>query len=130
QIICQGLLEGRPRREILLQLQQRVPRLGPWNPQHLAEDIRRLRRPSNNATMLPAVLPAEIEKDQVIDVIAKAIGAGGTWVTIAKQLNGSGFRPPRGEAFTPIGVRQLFMRSKGLTHFRLPTIKPPPPSDS
>jgi len=120
QIIRQGLIDYRPRGEIRRQLEAEAPRLGPWDPQRLSEAIRQLRRGVLGIDPLPAMLPAEQEKQRVLDLIDQAIAAGRTWVQTAIALNEAGLRPPRGTAFTPVQVRLLFLRARGLRSFKLP----------
>ncbi len=119
ETIRQGLLENRPRSEIIRQLQEQAPRLGPWDPQRLSEAIRQLRRGARDVEALPAMLPAEQEKQRVLDLIDKGLAAGGAWKAIAVSLNESGLRPPRGVAFTPIGIRLLYLRAHGRRSLKL-----------
>jgi DNA invertase Pin-like site-specific DNA recombinase len=120
QLIRQGLVENRPRREILSQLETEVPRLGPWTPQRLSDYIRQLRQEdAAERERLPTVLPAEQEKQRVLAFTEQALGAGQTWKAIAVSLNQAGFRPPRGRAFTPVQVRLLYLRAHGLSSFKL-----------
>ena len=121
QIIRQGLLDNSPRPEILHQLQEQAPRLGPWDPQRLSEAIRQLRRETRSVDALPAVLPAEAERQRAIVLIEQALVARKRWTTIAAELNQAGLRPPRSQSFTPGQVRLLYMRAHGLRSFRLPT---------
>ena len=121
RIIRQGLLENRPRPEILRQLQEQAPRLGPWDPQRLSDAIRRLRRGVHGVDALPTSLPADEEKQRVLALIEIELAAGKTWTKIAAGLNQAGLRPPRGQAFTPVQVRLLFLRAHGLRSFKLPT---------
>jgi len=50
---------------------------------------------------LPAVLPAEEAKQQVLTFVDEGLDAGRDWKMIAVALNETGLRPPRGTAFTP-----------------------------
>lgn len=120
QIIRQGLLDRRPRPEILHQLAAEVPRL-PWDPQRLSEAIRQLRRGVGGVDPLPPVLPAEQDKQRIVDLIQRALAAGKTWTSIASGLNETGIRPPRGTMFTPVQVRLLYLRAHGLRSFKLPS---------
>jgi DNA invertase Pin-like site-specific DNA recombinase len=119
QIIRQGLIENLPRPEILNRLRAQAPRLGPWDPQRLSNHIRHLRRPISGIEPLPAVLPAEEDKQRVLALIGQALDAGKTWRAIAVLLNDAGLRPPRGTAFTPVQVRLLYMRAHRLKSFKL-----------
>jgi DNA invertase Pin-like site-specific DNA recombinase len=120
QLIRQGLRENRPRPEILGQLRAEAPRLGPWTPQRLSDYICRLRRDdASGPTPLPAVLPADQEKQRVLALTEQALGAGQTWKAIAVSLSEAGLRPPRGQAFTPVQLRLLYMRAHGLTSLKL-----------
>ena len=124
EIIRQGLLEKRRRPEILRQLQDQAPRLGPWDPQRLSDAIRQLRRGTADVDALPRVLPAEREKEKVLNFIEEGLAAGSAWKTLAVALNESGLKPPRGTVFTPVQVRLLYLRARGLKSLRLPA----PPS--
>jgi DNA invertase Pin-like site-specific DNA recombinase len=127
EIIRQGLIENRSRPEILCQLQEQAARLGPWDPQRLSEAIRQLRRGTPHIEALPAVLPAEREKKQVLDLIDQGLAAGRNWKGIAVALNEAGLRPPRGRNFTPVQVRLLYLRAHGLRSFTLPSSRPDKP---
>jgi hypothetical protein len=121
QLICQGLIENLPRPEILRQLEAEAPRLGPWTPQRLSDYIRLLRgRRISGIEPLPAVLPAEEQKQRTLALTEQALSGGKTWKAIAILLNEAGLRPPRGTAFTPVQVRLLYLRAHGLNSFRLP----------
>lgn len=120
QLVRQGLVENRPRPEILGHLETEVPRLGPWTPQRLSDYIVQLRREdASERDPLLAVLPAEQEKQRVLAFTERALGAGQTWKAIAVSLNQAGLRPPRGPAFTPVQVRLLYLRAHGLHSFKL-----------
>jgi DNA invertase Pin-like site-specific DNA recombinase len=121
QLLRQGLVDNTPRPEILRQLQDQAPRLGPWDPQRLSEAIRQLRRGVPGVEPLPPVLPADQEKRRVLGLIEEALGTGKTWTTIATALNEAGLRPPRGPSFTPVQVRLLYLRARGLRSFKLPS---------
>jgi hypothetical protein len=121
QIIRQGLLNNSPRPQILHQLTEEVPRLGPWNPQRLSDEIRQLRKGVAGLESLPTMLPAEMEKNEILEIIDQGIAALENWKTIAARLNAAGLRPPRGTVFTPVQIRLLYMRARGLRSFRLPT---------
>jgi len=121
QIIRQGLLERRPRPEILRDLQAQAPRLGPWEPQRLSDFIHQLRRGVAGIEPLPPVLPVEQDKQHVLDLIDTALAARGTWTSMAIALNEAGLKPPRGEMFTPVQLRLLYMRAHGLRSFKLPS---------
>jgi hypothetical protein len=99
----------------LRQLGDPAPRLGPWDPQRLSDEIRRMKKGVSCPVSLPDVLPADLEKQQVLDVIEKGLAAGEQWKTIAIQLTNSGLKPPRGPRFTPVQVRLLYLRGRGLT---------------
>jgi len=120
QIIRQALVDKTPRPEIIRQLQVQAPRLGPWNPQRLSDEIWQLRKGVPGIEPLPAVLPAEIERNEVLEIVEQGLAVFDNWKTIAARLNEGGLRPPRGSAFTPVQVRLLYMRSKGLSSFTLP----------
>jgi uncharacterized protein YjiS (DUF1127 family) len=120
QLLRQGLVDNTPRPEILRQLQDQAPRLGPWDPQRLSDAIRQLRRGVPGVEPLPPVLPADQEKQRVLGLIEEALGTGKTWTTIATALNEAGLRPPRGPSFTPLQVRLLYLRARGLRSFKLP----------
>ena len=120
-IISRALVENRPRPEIREDLEKQAPRLGPWTPQRLSDEIRQIRRGAPRTPPLPTMLPAQLEKDQVLEEIERGIAAGENWTTLATRLNDSALRPPRGRAFTPVQVRLLYLRSKGLTAFKLPS---------
>ena len=125
EIIRDGLLDHhRPRPEILRQLNEQAPRLGPWEPQRLSDEIRRLRKGISAPKMLPTVLPAEREKQQILQVIEDSLRVYENWKTIAIKLNASGLRPPRGHGFTPVQCRLLYMRAHGLSSFKLPPAAP------
>jgi hypothetical protein len=97
-----------------------APRLGPWTAQRLSDFIRELRRRrSPGLEPLPAILPAQEEKQRVLALMEEALGTGKTWKAIAVLLNESGLRPPRGVAFTPVQARLLYMRAHGLDSFKL-----------
>jgi len=123
QIIRQGLLDRRSRPEILRQLAAEAPRL-PWDPQRLSEAIRQLRRGVGDVDPLPRVLPAEQDKQQILDLIRGALASGKTWTSIARALNDSGLQPPRGTMFTPVQVRLLYLRAHALRSFKLPSTQP------
>jgi hypothetical protein len=115
------LIENLPRPEILRQLEAEAPRLGPWTPQRLSDYIRLLRgRRISGIEPLPAVLPAEEQKQRTLALTEQALSGGKTWKAIAILLNEAGLRPPRGTAFTPVQVRLLYLRAHGLNSFRLP----------
>ena len=120
QIVHEGVLRNRPRPNLLQELNERAPRLGPWDPQRLSEAIRQLRRGVDGLDPLPAVLPANEERHRVLAFTDREIDGGKTWTQIASALNQAGFRPPRGQQFTPIQIRLLYLRAHGLTSFRLP----------
>jgi hypothetical protein len=120
QIIREGLLARRPRPEILRELQSQAPRLGPWEPQRLSDFIRQLRRGVAGVEPLPPILPVEEDKRHVLGLINAALAAGNTWTSIAISLNEAGLKPPRGQMFTPVQVRLLYMRAHGLRSFKLP----------
>jgi DNA invertase Pin-like site-specific DNA recombinase len=130
EIIRQGLLEKRRRPEILRQLQDQAPRLGPWDPQRLSDAIRQLRRGTADVDALPRVLPAEREKERVLNFIEEGLTAGRAWKTLAVALNESGLKPPRGTVFTPVQVRLLYLRARGLKSFRLPARPPAKEADA
>jgi hypothetical protein len=119
QLIRQGLIENVPRPHLLRQLQDQAPRLGPWDPQRLSEAIRQLRRGVPKIAALPSVLPAEQDKQRVLGLVNEGLAAGKNWKTIAAALNESGIRPPRGTAFTPVQIRLLYLRARGLRSFKL-----------
>jgi DNA invertase Pin-like site-specific DNA recombinase len=119
QIIRDGLMAHAPRPDLLRQLNERAPRLGPWDPQRLSEAIRRLRKGVANIEPLPAVLPADQEKQEVLKLIEQALRTHKDWVTMAKEFNEAGRRPPRGAVFTPVGLRLLYLRAHGLRSFTL-----------
>ena len=119
QIIRQGLIENRSRPEILGQLQEQAARLGPWDPQRLSDAIRQLHRGAPDIEALPAVLPAEQDKQRVLDLIDHGLADGKTWTMIAITLNAAGLRPERGPMFTPVGVRLLYLRAHRLRSFKL-----------
>jgi DNA invertase Pin-like site-specific DNA recombinase len=120
EIISQGLLENRPRPEILRQLQDQAPRLGPWDPQQLSEAIRQLRRGAPDVAPLPRVLPAELEKQRVLELVSESIAAGKNWKAMAVALNEAGLKPPRGQSFTPVQLRLLYMHAHRLRSYKLP----------
>jgi hypothetical protein len=120
QMIRQGLVDNTPRPEILRQLQDQAPRLGPWDPQRLSDAIRQLRRGVPGIVPLPPVLPADQEKQRVLRLIEEALGTGKTWTKIATALNEAGLRPPRTPSFSPVQVRLLYLRARGLRSFKLP----------
>jgi DNA invertase Pin-like site-specific DNA recombinase len=121
QIVSRGIMDKTPRPDIISQLQAQVPRLGPWDAQRLSEYIRDLqRRPSAAIERLPDVLPAEQEKEKVLAITERALTAGKDWKEIAQLLNDAGHKPPRGMAFTPVQIRLLYLRARGLKSFRLP----------
>ena len=125
EIIRDGLLDHRrPRPEILRQLNEQAPRLGPWDPQRLSDEIRRLRKGYFRPQMLPTVLPAEREKQKILQVIEDSLRVHENWKTIAIKLNASGLRPPRGHSFTPVQCRLLYLRAHGLSSFKLPRAAP------
>jgi len=130
EIIRQGLLKKLRRPEILRQLQDRAPRLGPWDPQRLSDAIRQLRRGTADVDALPRVLPAEREKEKVLNFIEEGLTAGRAWKTLAVALNESGLKPPRGTVFTPVQVRLLYLRARGLKSFRLPARPPAKEADA
>jgi hypothetical protein len=68
---------------------------------------------------LPAVLPAEQDKQRVLALTDHELGEGNTWKMIAITLNAAGLRPPRGRTFTPVGVRLLYLRAHRLRSFKL-----------
>jgi DNA invertase Pin-like site-specific DNA recombinase len=119
QIIRQGLIENRSRPEILCQLQEQAARLGPWDPQRLSDAIRQLHRGAPDIEALPAVLPAEQDKQRVLALTDHGLAEGKTWKMIAITLNAAGLRPPRGRTFTPVGVRLLYLRAHRLRSFKL-----------
>ena len=119
QLIRRGVIENLPRPEILSQLREQAPRLGPWDPQRLSEAIRQLRRGVPGIDPLPMSLPANEEKQRVLALIERELAAGKIWTTIVAELNRTGLRPPRGHAFTPVQVRLLYMRAHGLRSFKL-----------
>ena len=121
QIIRQGLLDRRSRPEILQDLRVQAPRLGPWEPQRLSDFIRQLRRGVKGLEPLPPVLPVEQEKQAVLGRVDAGLAAGGNWTSIAIALNEAGLKPPRGEMFTPVQIRLLYMRAHGLRSFKLPS---------
>jgi DNA invertase Pin-like site-specific DNA recombinase len=120
QIIRDGLMNDTPRTQLLQQLEERAPRLGPWDPQRLSEAIRQLRKGVAGIDPLPRLLPYETRKQIVLRIVEEGIAAGKDWVDLATELNRSGHRPPRGSAFTPVQLRALYLRSRGLRSFRLP----------
>jgi hypothetical protein len=120
EIISQALLENQPRPEILRQLQDQAPRLGPWDPQRLSEAIRQLRRGAPDVDPLPRVLPAELEKQRVLELIDESIAAGKNWKAMAVALNEAGLKPPRGKNFTPVQLRLLYMHAHRLRSYKLP----------
>lgn len=124
QIIRQGLLDNQPRPDILRQLQEQAPRLGPWDPQRLSEAIRQLRRGVAGIEPLPTVLPADQEKQRALDLIDRELARGNPWTKVAATLNEAGLRPPRGPTFTPVQARLLYLRAHGLQSFRLPVRRP------
>jgi DNA invertase Pin-like site-specific DNA recombinase/type III secretion system FlhB-like substrate exporter len=125
-IIRDGLLNKVPRAELLQTLNLRAPRLGPWDAQRLSNVIHQLRKGVPGIETLPDVLPAEHDKQAVIKFIDDALAVGKNWVTMAKELNESDHLPPRGRTFTPVQLRLLFMRSRGLRSF---TLSSPPTRD-
>jgi len=56
--------------------------------------------------------------------------AGRAWKTLADALNESGLKPPRGTVFTPVQVRLLYLRARGLKSFRLPARPPAKEADA
>jgi len=120
-VIRRGLLDNTPRPEILHQLQEKAPRLGPWNPQRLSDAIGQLRQGAANDGTLPRVLPAELEKERVLAFINDGVAAGRTWKAMAVALNEASLRPPRGKTFTPVQVRLLYLRAHKLRSFKLPS---------
>ncbi|PYO00995.1 MAG: hypothetical protein DMD89_06540 [Candidatus Rokuibacteriota bacterium] len=121
ELVRQGLLENLPRPEILRQLQDQAPRLGPWDSRRLSEIVRLLRRRVPEVEALPAVLPAEEAKQRVLTLVDEGLAAGKDWKMIAVALNETGLRPPRGTAFTPVQIRLLYLRAHGLRSFKLPS---------
>jgi hypothetical protein len=121
QIIRQGLLDNLPRPDLRRQLQEQAPRLGRWNAQRLSEAICRIRRGAPGIEPLPTVLPAEQEKQCALALIEEGVTAGNAWTKIAAALNTTGLRPPRGKTFTPVQVRLLYLRARGLRSFKLPS---------
>jgi DNA invertase Pin-like site-specific DNA recombinase len=113
-LVRQGLVANVPRLDLLRQLQDRVPRLGPWTPRRLANVVWQLRRSPGTREPLPPVLPAEQQRQAVIDRIEQGLAAGDHWTTIAAGLNASELRPPRGRTFTDNQLRLLYMRVRGL----------------
>src|SRR2546426_11296 len=121
ELVRQGLLENLPRPEILRQLQDLAPRLGPWDSRRLSEIVRLLRRRVPEVEALPAVLPAEEAKQRVLTLVDEGLAAGKDWKMIAVALNETGLRPPRGTTFTPVQIRLLYLRAHGLRSFKLPS---------
>jgi hypothetical protein len=122
QLIYQKVfIENVARPELLRQLQAETPRLGPWTPQRLSDYIRSMRnRRAAQIGPLPALLPAEEQKQRALALTEQALSRGKTWKAIAILLNEAGLRPPRGTAFSPVQVRLLYLRAHGLNSFRLP----------
>jgi DNA invertase Pin-like site-specific DNA recombinase len=121
EIIRDGLLADRPRPDILRELSERAPRLGPWDPQRLSEAIRHLRRGSSGIEPLPSVLPADERKQHVLNLIEVEFVAGKSWTKIAAALNEAALRPPRGTTFTPVQVRLLYLRARGPRPYGVPS---------
>ena len=119
QIIRDALLANTPRPELIRHLQHHAPRLGPWDPQRLSEAIRQLRRGVANLEPLPPTLPADEEKTRILALTDQGLAAGKNWHDIATDLTASGLRPPRGTTFTPVQVRLLYLRARGLRSFKL-----------
>jgi hypothetical protein len=120
-LICEGLIENLPRSEIRSRLQVESPRLGPWTAQRLSDYVRLLkRRGAADIGPLPTILPAEEDRQRALALTDQALGGPTTWKEIAVLLNEAGLRPPRGKAFTPVQVRLLYLRARGLTTFKLP----------
>jgi len=120
QIVSRAIMDKTPRPDIISQLQAQVPRLGPWDAQRLSDYISDLQqRPSAQIERLPDVLPAEQEKQKVLAITEEALSAGKTWKEVARSLNDAGYKPPRAKAFTPVQIRLLYLRARGLKSLRL-----------
>lgn len=85
----------------------------------MSDAIRQLRRGVPEIETLPSVLPAERDKQRVLDLVNEGLAAEKNWKAIAVALNESGLRPPRGTAFTPVQIRLLYLRARGLRSFKL-----------
>jgi len=120
EIIHRELMANTPRPEIRGLLRDQAPRLGPWDPQKLSDFIRDMRRRASDVEPLPQMLPADDGKQRALALTNEALAEGKNWKEIAVLLNDAGLRPPRGTAFTPTGVRLLYMRAHNLTSFKLP----------
>lgn len=120
-LIREKVLENERPSDIRARLNQQFSHLGPWTPQRFADAVCQLRRGTLGIEPFPEILPADAEKEEALAIIDQNIAAGETWTTTAARLNDAGLRPPRGREFTPVQARLLYLRSKGLTSFRLPS---------
>ena len=112
KLIRDAVLDNVRRRDLRARLEARFPNLGPWTAQRLADAICELRDGVRGIEPLPMILPAEAEKQQVLAAIDADVQAGHGWRAIAKRLNASGLKPPRGEKFTGTQVRLLHLRNR------------------
>jgi hypothetical protein len=111
RLIRQMVIDNVPRTQMLARLAAEAPRvLGQWTPQRLNQCVSELYHGTPGIPPLPKPLPAEQDRQAVIDLVRRRHGERATWDTIAAELNASGLRPPRASAFTATQVAGLFSR--------------------
>jgi DNA invertase Pin-like site-specific DNA recombinase len=110
ELIRSLLLEGRSRREIFEHLRRDAPSSsGPWTSSRLADAIANLRRGVAGIEPLPAILPADLTQQAVMDLIRQRRAQRQTYKAIANELNARGYRPQKTSSFS---AKQVF----GLLH--------------
>jgi len=112
KLIRDAVVENVRRRDLRARLDARFPTLGPWTAQRVADAVCQLRQGVRGIEPLPAILPAEAEKQEILKTIDAGVRAGHGWRAIAKLLNASELKPPRGEKFTGIQIRLLHLRNR------------------
>ena len=104
------ILEGHSQYQILEQLRRDTPsRSGAWSSSRLTQAVADLKRGVAGIERLPAILPADLAKGAVLDLIRQRRAQGATYKAIATELNSRGDRPQKTVSFS---AKQVF----GLLH--------------
>jgi DNA invertase Pin-like site-specific DNA recombinase len=104
--ISELMKEGLSCRLIVETMMQEAPQNGPWYYGRVHKLMRRLQKGVPGID-LPAVLPIERERQEIIDRIRAARAEGRLYPAIAEDLNAAGYRPRKARLFSAQQARDL-----------------------
>jgi hypothetical protein len=111
--IAELVNQGRSCKQIVTVMgKEAPPTLGRWNYDRVYRIIRNLRTGIADVATMPAVLPIERDRQQIIDLIRKRREEGQKYRVIAEELNALGFHPRKSAAFSGSQVRDLLREWK------------------